>query len=341
MPAGTVAPQPPDSIAPLPDLIRRVLFTIGALLVYRIGCAIPVPGIDFDTIGGLKSQISIEVVSLFALGVTPILSALLIVEFFKLVIPPLSRWEAADPSHVRRLRWKVYLAGLLMAAFQGYGIASALYEIPGLLAGKAWAYYFIANCVAATALLGWLGDRITRQGIGTGFWLLLILPTLIKLPAAAALGYEGGRAGLVAVGALAAVAVYLAVATALIVAVAKASPATAADNRTGGADFNIIWPPLFATAISGFAVEFWFSAAGPAHLLLLALLIAGFTWLQRRGNAGPPAGRIVAAVQFAICAGAEILTQNLKLPFTLDGSWLIVVVVVAMNCLRRKDAAAT
>src|SRR4051794_25892018 len=106
-----------SSAAPLPrsEMLRRVLFTLGALLAYRVGCHIPLPGIDTAELRNLSAYFSTENASLFALGVTPILSALLIVEFIKLMIPPLGRWEAADARNVRLLQNVVYGLALLLA----------------------------------------------------------------------------------------------------------------------------------------------------------------------------------------------------------------------------------
>ena len=82
------------------QLSRRLLFTAGILLVYRLGCQVPIPGINSETLSRLNHLLKTESVSVLALGVTPFLSALLIFEFVKLIIPPLARWETANAANL-------------------------------------------------------------------------------------------------------------------------------------------------------------------------------------------------------------------------------------------------
>ena len=329
-------------IAPLQSqMVRRLLFTAGALLIYRLGCQIPVPGLNTDGLLRLQGLLSLETVSIFALGVTPFLSALFVFEFIKLIVPPLSRWEAAKLENARRLSRYVYFAALVMAGLQARGVASALIEISGLINGPEWEIPITITLVAGTILLGWFGDRITARGLGNGFWLLVITPTLINLPAAAAGSFELLRMGSVSQSALTAGYLFLAVATALIVVTAVTGRATT-ESRVSGADFASVWPPLLATYVASFAVSFFsLQAGGAAHLIQMAVLIAAFTWLQSLGTSQQALRPIwaVAAVQILICAGGEWLAHQMTLPFALNGSWLIVVVTAMMSLLRRKDTA--
>lgn len=329
-------------IAPLlqSPMARRLLFTAGALLVYRLGCQIPVPGLDTDGLLRLNGQLGIETVSIFALGVTPFLSALFIFEFIKLIVPPLSRWETAKLENTRRLSRYVYFVALVMAGVQARGVASALLEISGLIDGPEWEIPITITFVAGTILLGWFGERITARGLGNGFWLLVITPTLVNLPTAAAGSLELARTGSVSDSMLIAACLFLAVATALVVVTAPTGRTTT-ESRVSGADFAIVWPPLLATTIAAFVVPFFaLQAGGAAHLILIAALIAAFTWLQSLGTSQQALRPIwiVAAVQILICAGGEWLTNQISLPF--NGSWLIVVVTTMMSLLRSKDAAA-
>lgn len=333
-----------SSTVPLPrsDTLRRVLFTLGALLAYRFGCHIPLPGIDTAELRNLSANLSIDNVSLFALGVTPILSALLIVELIKLLIPPLGRWEAADARNARLLQNVIYGLALLLAVFQAYGVANGLYGIPRLISEPGWEPYIAGSMVAGTMLLGWLGDRISRQGIGSGFWLLAITPTLLKLPVVAAVGVEGWRQGVASADVLAMALVFVVVAVALVATLGSAryEGVTPPANRASGADFIAVWPPLFAIYLSNFAVALWSLPAGSVvHLVLIAFLIFAFSWLQSLGEPlEAPAWRpawIILLIQIAVCVGGEVLTHMQMLPFIVSGSWLIVVVAVAMNILRR------
>ena len=334
--ARDVAPLLPSPMA------RRLLFTAGALLVYRLGCQIPIPGLDTDALLRLNGALSIERVSIFALGVTPFLSALMVFEFIKLVVPPLSGWEAAKPENTRRLSRYVYYAALVMAGVQARGVASALTEIPGLINGPEWEIPITITFVAGTVLLGWLGDQITARGLGNGFWLLVITPTLVNLPAAAAGSLELLRQGSVSQNALTAACLFLVAATALVVVTAVAGRATT-ESRVSGADFASVWPPLLATTIASFVVALFSLEQGSGvHLVLIAALIAAFTWLQSLGTSQQALRQIwtVAAVQILICAGGELLAHQMSLPFAINGSWLIVVVTAMMSLLRSKDTAA-
>ena len=331
-------------VAPLlqSPMAHRLLFTAGALLVYRLGCQIPSPGLNSDALLRLNGLLSVETVSIFALGVTPFLSATFVFEFIKLIVPPLSRWETAKPENTRRLSRYVYFAALVMAGVQARGVASALLEISGLIDGPEWEIPITITLVAGTVLLGWFGDRITARGLGNGFWLLVITPTLINLPTAAAGSFELLRMGSVSQNALAAGYLFLAVATALIVVTAVTGRATT-ESRVSGADFASVWPPLLSTYIASFVVSFFsLQAGGTADLILIAVLIAAFTWLQSLGTSQQAWRPIwaVAAVQILICAGGEWLAHQVALPFAISGSWLIVVVTAMMSLLRSKNAAA-
>lgn len=329
--------MPTGSAAPLLSFqtSRRLLFTIGALLVYRLGCQIPVPGLNPDVLARLNGVLKTDSVSIFALGVTPFLSALLIFEFIKLIFPPLARWETAQPNNARRLGRYAYLAGLAMAGLQARGVANAFYGISGLIDEPGWETVIAVTLVAGTALLGWLGERITTLGLGNGFWLLLITPTLVKLPRAAWGSVELLQRGAVTPAAFVAGIAFVVVATALV-ATALRGDGTSSENRMSGADFVGVWPPLFASYASAVIVALSSLPAGGAiHLVLLAVLIAAFSWLQSRGTSAATSRpiRTIALVQIAVCCGGELLMHQMTLPFAISGSWLIVVVVAAISVL--------
>jgi preprotein translocase subunit SecY len=335
-------------------MIRRLLFTVAVLLAYRLGCQIPIPGIDTDFLARLPTELKIEKLSLFALGVTPIFSVLIFFELAKRIMPPLARWEAAEPGHVGRLRQALFITALAMAAFQSYNLASALYGIPGVLDGPGWTFPIVATWVAATALLGWLAGQITLHGIGSGFWLLLITPTLINLPAAAAKSFEAVQTGIVRPATLAAALAFLAVATASIATVGTSHTAVATP-RVSGADFVGVWPPLLATYVGGGVTALlilafgsgdilWLYGGRPFHLVLVAALIAAFIWLQGLGTPRDRTARpvwIIALVQIFVCTGGEVLTYQTMLPLSISGPWLIIVVTVVANWLHTGSTATS
>jgi len=329
-------------IAPLlrAETRRPLLFTVGVLLLYRLGCQIPVPGLNADIAAGLHGLLKTETLSIFALGVTPFFSVLFVFEFIKLLIPPLSRWEVSDPRHAQRLSFVIYLVALAAAGVQARGLATAYYGVSGLINGPEWENLIAITLVAGTALLCWLGDKVTVHGLGNGFWLLLITPTL-AMGANVTLGsVELVQRGAIQQNALAAALVFLVVATALIAMTGRTSGASAG-RRVSGADFAIVWPPLFAGYLSNFVVAFFeLQAGGAAHLLLLAALIGAFNALQWLGATPGPSRPVwaIALVQIFVCAGAALLTHALTLPFPINGPWLIVIVTTAMSVLRALGA---
>ena len=230
---------------------RRLLFTAGILLVYRLGCQVPIPGLNTEALSRLSNLLKTETVSVLALGVTPFLSALFVFEFIKLIVPPLARWETANANNARRLSRYAYFVALIMAGFQARSVANALYGITGLLDGPGWEIPIAMTLVAGTALLGWLGDQITLRGVGNGFWLLLITPTLVNLPNIAEGSYVLLQRGTMSPFAFFAAAVFLAAAVAIVAMVCKSCGAEA-EHRMSGADFASVWPPLLATTIAGY-----------------------------------------------------------------------------------------
>ena len=186
------------------------------------------------------------------------------------------------------------------------------------------------------ALLVWLGERITLHGVGNGFWLLVITPTLAAGVSNAAGTWELLRMGAVRPEALFAALGFVAVATALIVKTSKANGAST-ENRVSGADFAGVWPPLLATYVSVFVIRIsGLEASVATQLALLAALIVLFNGLQWLGTA--PAARrplwAIALIQIVICVGADLLTRTIQLPFPIDGAWLIVIATTAMSCVR-------
>lgn len=325
-------------VTPLPrsDIGRRLLFTAGVLLIYRLGCHVPLPGVDAEAAPGVARMLKPETLSIFGLGVTPFLSVLFIFEFIKLIIPPLSRWEASEPGHARTLVRIVYLLALVFAGLQARGVTSSLHDASMLIDGPGWGIVTPITLAGGVALLFWLGERITLHGVGNGFWLIVITPTLLMPTSNAAGIFDLLRQGAVRSEAVIAELGFLAVAAALIVKTTSGGVAST-ENRVSGADFVNVWPPLLAAHVSLLAASFFRLHAGSVeHLLLLAVLIAVFNGLRWLGAA--PATRrpvwAIASVQIFICVGAELLTKAIGWPFPIDGAWLIVIVTTFLSCAR-------
>jgi preprotein translocase subunit SecY len=316
--------------------------TIGALCLYCVGWQIPIAGVSGEVLARLQSVPGTAVprLSIFMLGVLPIYSALIVAEVAKLAFPALGRWTGLNRA--------IMIGALALTAFQALGLANALEAINGLVDEPGWAFHveMVATLVAATALLGWLADRITRQGVGDGFWLLLIAPILTRLPYSSVLAFEYARVGAVSSSATVVVFGYCVLASVLVIPlvltrqVPAGLPFGAEDRESRArASFMDVWTPLLAQyafvllivviEFIGGSLAFFdrFTVGAPLHLLITAALIAGFAYMRAPRGSGAAQTAILAAVaQIAICCIGELLSANLGLPFAIDGAWLIVVV---------------
>jgi preprotein translocase subunit SecY len=205
--------------------------------------------------------------------------------------------------------------------------------------------------VAGAALLAWFADQITRNGIVAGFWLLLVTPMVVRLPAAVALSFEAERTGIVSTGALAAAAAFIAVAVALAAtaesiwhgqATLRDPGSDARQIRVSGADYMFVWPPLLAGYATGLVLVLFTlvsdNAAAllgePVRLAVFALFVVLFTLLQSMGDRTIRPIWLVALIQIAVCVGAELLSRRLMLPAPISGLWLIVLVTVVASAIR-------
>ena len=200
----------------VPDLSKisevrgRVLFLLGAILVYRIGSFIPVPGIDpaqmaalFDQQRGtildmfnMFSGGALERLSVFALGVMPYISASIIVQLLSATLPSLKELKKEGESGRRQITKYTRYGTLVLATFQSVGASYAL-QGSGVAFAPGIGFLFVASVslVAGTMFLMWLGEQITERGIGNGISILIFAGIVAGFPAAI-----GGTAQLVSEG---------------------------------------------------------------------------------------------------------------------------------------------
>jgi preprotein translocase subunit SecY len=354
---GDAAPHPATPAEG--DLRSRALVTLAALVVYRAGCHLPIPGLNGAEVaslfGAVGSKLAIERISVFSLGVIPLLSALLLAELGKLIFPGFRGWSEANEARRNRV---LRLAALALAAIQGLGIALGLEDVANFVAepGVAFRAGTIMTLVAGTAFLIWLADLVTRHGLGSGFWLILAAPVVAELPGMTADLVDLAEKGSIAPLAVALFAAYVALATAAFVALAKAN---------GGAEFPRgsagPWPLLLAYASLGWllaalmvvpsqpwreAVMSVIDQGHPVKLVMLALLVGLFALLYANPHADshsdPPRdgtrgamglGAVAALALIAITLVPELLTSHFSLPLVIDGRWLVIIVAVALGML--------
>lgn len=194
------------NIAKIPELKRRITFTLLMLAVYRIGCHIPTPGIDADalmaffarhrgTIFGLFDMFSggaLERLSVFALGIMPYISAAIIMELLKVVIPGLEKLYKEGEAGQKKIKQYTRYGTVLICIVQGLGISIGL-EGMGLEAGgrpvvlhPGWGFRLmtVLTLTAGTTFIMWLGEQITERGIGNGISLIIFAGIVARMPSA-------------------------------------------------------------------------------------------------------------------------------------------------------------
>jgi preprotein translocase subunit SecY len=187
-----------SSVGKLGELKARLWFLLGALIVYRLGAHIPVPGIDptvlkqlFDTqkdgILGMFNMFSGGALSrftVFALGIMPYISASIIMQLLTVVSPQLEQLKKEGEAGRRQITKYTRYGTVLLATFQALGIAIALEGQAGLVLdpGLAFRITAVTTLVAGTMFLMWLGEQITERGIGNGISIIIFAGIVAGLP---------------------------------------------------------------------------------------------------------------------------------------------------------------
>lgn len=182
------------------DLKSRIWFLIGALIVYRIGAHIPVPGINpaelaklfHSSSGGLLGMFdmfsggALSRFTVFALGIMPYISASIILQLAAEVIPSLKELKKEGDAGRRKVTQYTRYATVLLATVQSFGIAVMLYKQPHLVMTGQWQFYLTAvvSLVTGTMFLMWLGEQITERGIGNGISLIICAGIASGVPSA-------------------------------------------------------------------------------------------------------------------------------------------------------------
>ena len=192
------------------DLRQRIFFTIGILIIYRLGTYIPVPGIDGTAlrefmaqaqqgIGGMLNMFTggaISRMAIFTLGIMPYISASIIVQLLTAMVPALQQLKKEGEQGRKKINQYTRYGTVFLATIQSYGLAASmqnqgLAHDPGL--------FFIASCmitlVGGAMLLMWLGEQITARGIGNGISLIIFVGIVAEIPGALAQFFESGRSG--------------------------------------------------------------------------------------------------------------------------------------------------
>ena len=201
------------ALAKATDLRQRIFFTIGLLIVYRLGTYIPVPGIDGDALrnfmqqaqqglGGMLNMFTggaLSRMGIFALGIMPYISASIIVQLLGAMYGPWQGLKKEGEAGRRKLNQYTRYGTVALALVQAYGIAASL-QAGNMAHSPGW--FFIASAVISlvggTMFLMWLGEQITARGIGNGISLIIFVGIVAEIPAALVSFFELGRAGTLA-----------------------------------------------------------------------------------------------------------------------------------------------
>jgi preprotein translocase subunit SecY len=193
------------------DLRRRLLFLLGALIVYRIGAHIPVPGIDPVVLeelfraqrGGILDMFNmfsggaLSRFTIFALGIMPYISASIIMQLMTVVVPTLEALKKEGEAGRRKITQYTRYGTVVLATFQAVGISVALEGQPGLVLDPGLMFRFntVITLVTGTMFLMWLGEQITERGLGNGISIIIFAGIAAGLPQAIGGTLELARTG--------------------------------------------------------------------------------------------------------------------------------------------------
>ena len=200
-----------DALSKATELRGRLLFTLGALVIYRLGTYIPVPGINpvalaeifnrnssgllgmFDMFSGG----SLGRMTIFALTIMPYITASIIMQLMTAVVPSLETLKKDGESGRKIINQYTRFLTVGLAAVQGYGIAVGLEAVPSVVfePGLFFRLTTVVTLVGGTLFLMWLGEQITARGVGNGISLIIFSGIVANLPVALAGTFELGRTG--------------------------------------------------------------------------------------------------------------------------------------------------
>src|SRR6218665_272511 len=193
------------------DLKKRLWFTLGALLVYRLGTYIPLPGLNPEAFAqafqgqsggilGLFNMFSggaVERMAIFALGIMPYISASIIVQLMTSVVPSLEQLKKEGEQGRKIINQYTRYGTVLLGTLQAYGIAIGLESGQGIVADPGWFFRIstVLTLLGGTMFLMWLGEQITSRGIGNGISLIIFVGIGAHMPVAMAQFLTQGRTG--------------------------------------------------------------------------------------------------------------------------------------------------
>ena len=305
-----MASNPLAAVGKMSDLKRRLVFLVLALIVFRIGTHIPVPGIDpvslaklFDQQqGGILDMFNmfsggaLSRFSVFALGIMPYISASIIMQLLTVVSPQLEALKKEGEAGRRKITQYTRYGTVALALFQAVGISVALESQQGLVLdpGLMFRFVTVVTLVTGTMFLMWLGEQITERGIGNGISLIIFSGIVAGLPSAIGGTLELARTGAMSIPAVLLIAALVVAVTMFVVFVERGqrkilvnyAKRQVGNKLYGGQSSHLplklnmagVIPPIFASSIILFpaTVAGWFGSSD------------GMVWLKDVGAALSP-----------------------------------------------------
>ncbi|HUL19812.1 MAG TPA: preprotein translocase subunit SecY [Thermodesulfobacteriota bacterium] len=205
-----------QNILKIPELKRRIFWSLAFLAIYRIGVHIPTPGINGDALASFFAQAkgtlfslidmfsggALERLSVFALGIMPYISASIILQLLTVVIPYLAQLQKEGEMGRKKIVQYTRYGTVVLSMIQGFGIAVGLENMRGaagelVVMAPGWSFRImtVITLTAGTAFIMWLGEQITERGIGNGISLIIFAGIVARMPNAVASTYEYFRLG--------------------------------------------------------------------------------------------------------------------------------------------------
>ena len=283
------------------ELKKRIWFTLGALLVYRLGTYIPLPGIDPQALQAVFSQQQSGIVgmfnmfaggavgrmAIFALNIMPYITASIVIQLLSSTVPHLQQLKKEGETGRKQINQYTRYGTVLLATVQGYGIAVGLEGAEGVVVdpGAFFRASAVITLVGGTVFLMWLGEQVTARGVGNGISLIIFAGIVAELPGALAGTLELGRQGALSTFIILALMIMVVAVIAFIVFVERAQrrllvqyPKRQMGNRMMSGDNSHlplklntagVIPPIFASS-----------------LLLLPITVANFSGTDGSGSLG-------------------------------------------------------
>ena len=269
------------ALAKAGELKKRLLFTLGALIIYRLGTYIPLPGINPGALADVFSQQSSGILgmfdmfsggalgrmTIFALNIMPYITASIIMQLMTAIMPTLEALKKDGESGRKQINQYTRYLTVLLATVQGYGIAVGLESASGVVTdpGMFFRVTTVVTLVGGTLFLMWLGEQITSRGVGNGISLIIFSGIVAELPTALAGTLELGRTGALSIVLILGLFVMAAAVIAFIVFIERSVrkivvqyPKRQHGNKVFGGDqsflplkINVpgVIPPIFASSL--------------------------------------------------------------------------------------------